>query len=404
MNKRLIALCLIVAMVACSGAFAVAADAPSGDPIIIGSINGVTQQGDLNSISIVRAMEVAVEEINEAGGIGGRPVKFENYDIAKHDVQMALNGYNYLVDEVGATVIVGTCVSNVGLALMDMAQDKKVPMVGLWIDSTITKDKETGEPVPYMYLAQPTNAAMAYLSADYMTKVLGLEKIALFYDETSAFTVSQVEQFKKYCEENGVAIVAEQTYITDTTDYRTHLTVIRDSGADGVYALGGQTNNSIYLNTLDQLGMVGTVTTMGDVNYAPPFLAALSDPSIVEDMYFPLNVDLEDPRLERLANIYMEKWNDVPEMAQISVKYYLGYDIAQMMFQAIEKVLADGQELTGENVNTAMESVSIEGVSGPLAFTPESHQTGSVDSITMYIYSIHDGGYHMVEPYTYETK
>lgn len=401
--KKTLALCMIIALAMTAVSGGMAAE-PSGDPIIIGSINGVTQQVDLNSISMVRGLEVALDEINAAGGIHGRPVVYRNYDTGKHDVQMAINGYNYMVDEVGAVAILGTCVSNVGLALIDQAQEKKVPMVGLWIDARITYDQETGKPIPYMFLAQPTAAAMAYLSADYMVNVQGIQKFGLFYDETSAFTVSQVEQFKKYCAENNVEIVAEQTYIADTTDYRTHLTAIRESGADGVYALGGQTNNSIYLNTLDQLGMADSVTTMGDVNYAPPFLEALSDPYIVKNTYLPLNVDLEDPRLTDLANIYMEKWHDVPEMAQISVKYYLGYDITMMMCEAIRQVLDEGKELTGENVNLALENVSIEGLSGPLAFSPESHQTASVEDITMFIYSIEDGGYRMVGPHTYTMK
>jgi ABC-type branched-subunit amino acid transport system substrate-binding protein len=270
---------------------------------------------------------------------------------------------------------------------MDMGKEKKVPLVGQWINGVITAEKD-GTPVPYMYLGQPTAAAMAKLSADYLTNVLGRKKIALFYDQTNSYTVSQVEAFKEYCAEKKINIVTEQTIIADTTDFKTHLTSIRNAGADAIYQLGYHTSNKIYVQTLDQLGMTDIVT-MGDVNFAPPFLATLSDASVVKNLYFPLNVDLADTRLSTVAVVYMQTWNDVPSKEEINVKYYLSYDMIYMSAEAIRKVLNSGEKLTGENVNKALEQTTIDGLSGPLAFSSASHQV-SGKQVSMFFYSINE--------------
>jgi branched-chain amino acid transport system substrate-binding protein len=276
------------------------------------------------------------------------------------------------------------------------SKEKKVPLIGQWINSAITKEAN-GKPVPYLYLGQPTADAMAVLAIEYMINVKGCKKLALIYDQTSAYTVSQTEVFKAYAKAHNISIVNEQTYIADTTDFKTHLTSIRNSGADGIYAPGNITTNTIYLNTLDQLGMSHLVT-MGDVNYAPPFLATMPDPSIVKNVYFPLNIDLSAPRLNEVADIYMETWNDVPSKDQINVKYYLSYDMVYMSAAAIKQALDSGKPLNGETVNEALENTSIIGLTGPLAFSKESHQVSGRE-VSMYIYSI-NGKYEMEGIYT----
>ena len=365
--KKILAMVLALAMLVCAASFAAAQE----EYIVIGGIQDMSGAAMQSGLAMHQGTELAVEEINAAGGINGKLIKYIGYD-TKGDVQEAMNAYERLVEQDGAVAVVGPPISNIGSALRDTAITKKVPVVGAFIVSGITKYPETGEAVPYNFLVQPTNEQAGEIQASYLVDVLGVKKVALFYNQDNSFGVSQVAPFRAYVEANGGEIVSEQIITDNDKDYKTQLTKILASGAEAIFAPNYPEENTLYCTQLNQLGMTDIIT-MGGLDYAPPFLNTVPDPSVVNNVYFAINCAFDEEHLQDLNKRFIEKYltaDTVVDENTISVKVYLGYDATQLIAEALRRC---GDDITGENVNAQLETIeALELMSGTIGFLPRA--------------------------------
>lgn len=368
--------------------------APAAGEIIIGGLQDLSGGSSVSGVAMDRGAQMAVREINDKGGINGKKIKYIPYD-TKGTPQEGLNAYTRLVDQDKAVAVVGPPISNIGLALTETAAQKKVPIVGAFIDSRVTK-KEDGKPQDYMFLVQPTNQQSGTIQAGYLVDELGLKKVALFYDKTNAFGVSQVEAFKAYVEANGGEIVQEQVFKSGDVDFKTQLNKIKESGAEAIFAPNYPKDNTLYCTQLNQLGM-SDIVTMGGLEFAPPFLTTLPDPTLVDNVYFALNVAFDDPKLADLNQSYLDTYTEAKSVDDISVKVYLGYDAIRLIAEAIKNTTGD---ITGEAVKAGLEGIEgFEALPGKIGFSPESHQP---IGLSMVMYKINKGVNEKIGPYVPE--
>jgi branched-chain amino acid transport system substrate-binding protein len=362
------------------------ASAQQQEYIVIGGIQDLSGPAVQSGLAMHQGTQLAVDAINAAGGINGKQLKYICYDI-KSDVQEAMNAYLRLVDQDGAVVVIGPPISNVGLALKDTVIEKKVPVIGAFIDSRVTKNPDTGAAVPYNYLVQPTNQQSGIIQASYLVDVLGLKKVALFYDQGNAFGVSQVEAFKAYVQGNGGEITTEQIFKTGDKDFKTQLTKIMASGAQAIFAPNYPEDNVLYCTQLNQLGMTDMVT-MGGLDFAPPFLNSVPDKTIVDKVYFALNCAFDEEQLQDLNKKFIDTFmpGTVADSNTISVKVYLGYDATNLAAEALRRCK---DVITGENVNAMLETIdAMECKTGTIGFSAESHQP---IGLSMVMYRIDKG-------------
>lgn len=367
---------------------------PSEDEIVIGAIQDLSGNSSVSGKAMDRGSKMAIDKINADGGINGKTIKYVSYDTTG-DPQEALNAYNRLVSQDKAVAVVGPPISNIGLALTQTAAGAKVPIVGAFIDSRITA-KDDGTPQDYMFLVQPTNEQSGAIQAGYLMDHLDITKVALFYDKTNAFGVSQVESFKEYIETHGGEITTEQLFKAGDVDFKVQLNKIKESGAEAVFAPNYPKDNTLYCTQMEQLGMAESIVTMGGLEFAPPFLTTLPDPSIVDNVYFAVNVAFDEPQLQEVNDLYLETYDDAEVVEDISVKVYLGYDAVTMIAEAVSNI----EEVNGENIKNALEAIdSLEMLSGTFGFSKESHQPLG---LSMVIYRIDEGQNVKLERYVPE--
>lgn len=354
------------------------------ETIVIGNLQDLTGTAATAGVAMERGVALAVEEINANGGINGKLIEYVSYDTA-NDPAEALNAYTRLVGDDGAVAVIGPPVSNIGLALTETSTEYEVPIVGAFIDSAAT-EQEDGTPYEYMFLVQPTNEQCGEIQASYLINELGATKIALFYDQSNAFGVSQVEAFVEYVESHGGEIVCEQLFTSGDTDFKTQLQKIKDSGADGIFAPNYPQDNVLYVTQMDQLGMTD-IPTMGGLDFAPPFLSSLSDPEICTNIYYAINIAFDDESIADLNATAIETYSDLNTVDDLSAKLYIGYDAMYMVAAAIE-YLGDA-EITGEAIKDALENMGpVEVKTGTIEFSDETHQPSGL-GMTMYV--IEDG-------------
>lgn len=373
---RKLSLLLVVLIVA--GGVSFAEGKAETDKIVIGCIQDLSGTTSVWGNAVKKGAELAIDTINASGGINGKLLELKAYDV-KGDPQESINAYTRLADQDKAVAVVGPPISSIGLALMNLSETKKVPIVGSFIDPRVTV-KEDGSPAPYMFLMQPSSVQYAEIIADYALTKLSLRNVAIFYDQSNAFAVSQVKPFMEYWEKNGGKIAIEQVYKKGDKDFKTQLSKMKESKADCIYAPNYIQDLVLTLQQMDQIGW--KVPVLGGLDFAPPFTNLLSDSKVADKVYFANNYSDTEPQLAKVREAYKKKYNEDPVN-----KVYLGYDKILIIADALKRAKSTDPVA----VRDALEQTKdIQGTTGVITISPKTHQP---IGLSMVMYAIEQGNY-----------
>lgn len=347
--------------------------------LLIGNMQDLSGATSVWGNAVRKGAELAIERLNKQGGVLGMKLELKSYDV-KTDPQEAINAYNRLTGSDKVAVIIGPPISNIGLAITGLTEQKKVAVLGSFIDPRVTV-KPDGTPHPYMFLMQPSSIQYAEILADYGSKKLGLKKVATFYNQANAFAVSQVGPFKNLWVKNGGTVVLEQVYKAGDKDFKTQLSKIKEAGADAIYAPNYVQELVLMLQQMDQVGL--KIPVIGGLDFAPPFTTLLADPKLADKIYFANNYSDTEPQLVEVRKDYQQKYGEDPVN-----KVYLGYDSVMIIADAVKRAgSADPVK-----IRDALEKVSmLQGTTGVITISPKSHQPVG---LSMVMYSIMEGKYN----------
>ena len=178
-------------------------------PVRIGFIGGTTGRVADLGISGLDAVQLAVEQGNQQGGIGGRQVRLlikddqQNPDTARQAAQD-------LIRE-GAIAIVGPMTSDMAMAITPLLNEARV----LTVSPTVTTQRLSGHD-DYFFRVSSTTLEYATLSAHYQIKSGDMRHIAAAYDKGNrSFCENWLENFKAPFIEGGGEILATIAFKTD---------------------------------------------------------------------------------------------------------------------------------------------------------------------------------------------
>ena len=354
----------------------------------IGSIQDMSGTTSVFGNAITRGAELAIEKINAQGGVNGKKLKLITLD-TKGDPKEAINAYNRLVDQEKVVAVLGPPISNIGLALAPIANTKKVPVVGSFIDPRVTVGAD-GKPQAAMFLMQPSSVQYAEIMAGYAVEKLGLKKVGIFYNQSNAYSVSLIKPFKDYAESLGAKVVVEEKYTKDDKDYKTQLAKIKEAGADVLYAPNYTQELIILFKQRKQAGV--TVPIVDGLDLAAPFAQNLNDPEAADNAFFANNFSEKEPQLVEVRNAYKAKYNNEEPIN----KAYLGYDKILIIVDAIKKM----NSTKPEDIIKGLEQVKdLQGTTGVITLSPKTHQPVG---LSMVISKIEKGKYVEVGRYVPE--
>lgn len=361
--------------------------ASAGD-IILGNLQDLSGPTSVLGNAVTRGAELAVEKVNAAGGFKGDKVKLVTVD-TKGNVQEAIKAFNRLVDHENAVAVLGPPVSNIGLAIAPIANEKKIPVLGSFIDPRVTV-QESGEAQPSMFLIQPTSTQYAEIIASYANEKLGFKKFAVLYDQSNAFAVSMLKPFKAYIEKRGGSVVAEETYTKTDKDYRAQLNKIKSAGADVLYIPNYTQDLVITVKQAKQIGL--NLPMVSGLDAAPPFATLVGDPEAANNIYFANNFSDKEPQLTEVRAAYKAKFNEDPIN-----KAYLGYDKVTVLLKAVEL----GGGATGPQIIAGLSKIKdVQGTTGVISLSPKTHQPLG---LSMVMYKIENGKYSEIGRYVPES-
>ena len=207
---------------------AVCRSATSAEPIYIGVSGPLTGQNARYGEQWKKGFDLALEEINGAGGIGGRPLEYIFEDSQSDPKQSVVVAQKFVADP-RIIVELGDFASPASMAASPIYQRGGLVQFG-FTNSHPDFTKAGGE---YTWSNSVTQAQASPALADYTVTELGLDKLAVFYLNTD-WGKSSFDLFSQRVEELGAEIVAAEAYLPEEKDFRSALTRARDAGPNGL--------------------------------------------------------------------------------------------------------------------------------------------------------------------------
>jgi branched-chain amino acid transport system substrate-binding protein len=211
-----------LALTACGGS------GDDGKTIKIGFIESLTGNYAPLGGEAKKTVDLAVQQINDAGGIGGKKIKLITLDDKTAPDQGVLH-YNTLKKD-KVTAIIGSTFSNVGLAVEPLAERDKIPYISL-----APADKQVDPVQKYTFVVPAISSKYAEAMLQYF-QAHKITKIAVAYDTKSSYSLAGFAGMKKYAAQYGVTIVKEEGYETTSTDFSPIFTHVRSTDAQALVA------------------------------------------------------------------------------------------------------------------------------------------------------------------------
>ncbi len=247
-TKKIIAMVLVAIMaftlVACGDG-----DTSDGGEAVfkIGGIGPTTGAASVYGVAVMNGAEIAVEEINEAGGINGTPIEFSFQD-DEHDPVNAVNAYNTLMDW-GMDLLMGTVTSGPSIAVSSEAANDGMYML---TPSGSSPDIIDGKTNVFQVCFTDPNQGMA--SAQYIGDNNIATKIGILYDSSDVYSTGIYEEFVAEATNHGFEIVSTEAFTADTkTDFTVQLQKAKSAGAELMFLPFYANEASLVLTQADSM-------------------------------------------------------------------------------------------------------------------------------------------------------
>jgi branched-chain amino acid transport system substrate-binding protein len=333
------------------------------DTVKIGLIAELT--GDVPAVgaSCRNAAEMAVKEINDAGGLDlmGKKYKVKLYieDNAGKADQSASSAQK-LIAQQNVLSIIGPNASRYAIPASEVAESSKVVLITPWSTTPkTTLDSKTGAPKKYVFRACFIDPFQGQVLAKFALDNLKLKKAAVLYDVASEYNKGIAEVFKETFEKNGGKIVAFETYTTNDKDFSAQLTKIKRTDPALIFLPNYYSEVPLQIQQAKRVGL--SVPFVGSDSWGSAELLKLCGQDC-ESFYFSTHyaADNATPSAKRFIAAYQKMYGTVPDDVAA-----LTYDSFGLLWQAIRSAGKPEREA----VRNALAGIQkFEGVTGNMQF------------------------------------
>lgn len=321
----------------------------------IGGIGPITGGAAVYGLGVMNGAQLAVDEINAAGGINGSQIEF-NFQDDEHDAEKAVNAYNALKDW-GMQALMGTVTSTPCIAVADKTAADNMFQI-----------TPSGSAVPCIAndnafrvcFSDPDQGAA---SAKYIGENKLATKVAVIYDSSDVYSSGIYEKFAAEAPNQGIEIVAAEAFTADSkTDFSVQLQKAKSAGAEMVFLPIYYTEASLIL------------AQSASLDFAPIFFGCDGldgilnvekfDTKLAEGVMLltPFAADAQDDLTKKFVEAYKANYNDTPNQFAADA-----YDAIYAIKAAMEdaKVTPDmSVSDICEAMKASMVKVSIDGLTG----------------------------------------
>ena len=275
----------------------------TGKTIVIGGSGPLTGSAAQYGVGVKNAIELAVKEINAAGGVNGNTLKLVFEDDEADPGDKAVNAYNTLKDQ-GMQIFLGTVTTGSCLAVIDKS---KADNIFQFTPSASAQDVIANDNCFQICFTDPNQGKA---SADYIADNKVATKVGVIYDSSDAYSSGIYNAFKKEAQAKGLELVSEQSFTKDSkTDFSAQIADCKNKGAELVFL-------PIYYQEASLI-----LTQSKNVGYAPKFFGCDGldgitsienfDTALAEGVMLltPFAADSKDQATQDFVKAYKEAYN-----------------------------------------------------------------------------------------------
>lgn len=278
--------------------------------------------GDLAQYGVAtkNGIELAIEQINQAGGINGKML-VADYQDTKGDIQEVVSIFKKMNSN-KVDVFIGEAISSNSIALAELSNTAKVPTISPTATALdVTKDKE------YVFRTTFTDDYQGMILAKYMAK-LGVKKAAILINNSSDYSLGVAQAFKDSAMKSGIEIF-EQNYTGDDKDFKSLLVKIKNSGYKDVVIPDYYGTIGLILSQAEEIGLDAQYYGADGWDGIQADFARLAQGAIFSSQFA---VDDDSEIVRNFITDYKKKFDKDPLIFSA-----LGYDSVLILKSALEK-------------------------------------------------------------------
>ncbi len=373
--KRMSVVIVLLAMVL--GPFGLIASAQEGEPIRIGLQGPMTGDYAYEGQGFVKAVQLLVDQVNEEGGLLGRPVELVIEDDAGDPTQSALVA-DRLIDA-GVVAVVGAYNSTATEPASEIYNENNI--LHITPSSTATRLTEKGFEQFFRVCFLDDRQALFAVMA--MQDVLGAQKIGILHDN-STYAKGLADWTQVYAEEAGLEVAFFDAINPDDQDFTPILTNIGNAGLDAVYFTGYHAQGGLLLRQTAELNL-DIQWIMGNASNNPEMVeiagvAAAAGTFITTE---PLPQDLEYPEAIEFVEAFTEAYGEPPA----SVWWLLAAEAFNVIAYAIQETESTDTAVLATYLHEDFKDYP--GLSGPIiGFDEKGDRLGTIHAL----YQINEEG------------
>lgn len=340
---------------AAAGTESAGAAEADGAAFKIGGIGPTTGAAAIYGTAVMNGAQIAVDEINAAGGINGYQIAYK-FEDDQHDAEKSVNAYNSLKDW-GMQMLMGTVTSTPCTAVVEKSHEDNM--------FQLTPSGSAVDSIKYdnafrVCFSDPNQGAA---SAKYIGENELASKVAVIYNSSDVYSSGIYEKFAAEAENQDFEIVSAEAFTEDSkTDFSVQLQKAKDAGAEMVFLPIYYTEASLILT---QANTMGYAPTFFGCDGLDGILAVENfDTSLAEGVMLltPFAADAEDELTQSFVTAYKEAYGDTPNQFAADA-----YDAIYIIKAAAEKagITADmSVSDMSDAMKTAMTEITLDGLTG----------------------------------------
>lgn len=319
----------------------------SGEPIKVGVYLPLSGANAAVGQSGVEGIEMAVEEINAAGGIAGRPIEIIKED-EENDPTTAVSVVNKLINQDEVVAIIGSVNSSVTLAAMEVSEDAGIPMV-----TPISSGAAiTGSGNQYIVRGQANDLLQAGAVVEYAI-AKGYQKIGLMY-QNDDYGGGARDVIVEIMKENNMTLAADEGFEASAADVTPQLQNVKAAGCDCLIMYCMYAPGATIANQAAQLGM-GDLPLLGGGGLTNAKLYELGGENVVgvvNSQTFLAGADAVNDFSAKFIENFQAKYNDTADSNNA-----MAYDSTYILAEGLKYSLEQYNDLSGDHIMEGMKAI-----------------------------------------------
>lgn len=332
----------------------------SGNVYKIGGMGPLTGEASSYGLSVKQGAQVAIDEINAAGGVDGHQLELV-FEDDQNVEEKAISAYNKVMDE-DVIAILGAVTSGCSIAVSDESINDGI----LQITPSGSAQKCTANDNSFRICF--TDPLQGKTMADYIADN-GITSVAIIYNVADEYSKGITDAFVEEAEVKGLKIAAKESFNTGDVDFKTQLTKIKGTDAQAIFL-------PIYYADVASISKQATTVGVKLPYYGCDGWDGIieqvgGDTSDIEGAVFltPFIADSDQENVKAFVSAYKEDYQETPDQFAADA-----YDGIYAIKAAIETCKGD---VSNENLVAAMTQIELKGLTGDMTFTAEGEPNKS---------------------------